>query len=434
MKFMKRAFLRFHKIEFGVKWHLPPGTRRRNDLIPTSMRRHYVASTWMRRHFDAMCLLGSFLSVFSDIDLIYGLHTIRACVLKLVPSTDKRMRINIQVILLLIICSTTCIIFFYFNSTSKKRVEFLAIPVAMVAKNDSYTAGKQMHAQVMNGGLCTGYGRIAHLDYNNSCKRRFPNCLIIGVGKGGTGALLEFLSKHPQIVRNMKIEEYHFFSENYQKGLKWYRERMPYSLTGQIVFEKSPDYFWKPQVPGRVFKFNPNIKLLLIVRDPVHRAISEYAMRKEGYEKRNKSLEDLDKPFPSFEAIWTRYLRWHYDTSIQNWLKFYKLEQIHIIDSQKFSENPVPDLKNIESFLNINHYFSDELFVLNSTKGFYCFKETGVPVGQADETNSMKCLRQGKGRKHPNISSSFIAELRRVCRPHNQRFFNLTGRYFEWES
>ncbi|KAH8397230.1 hypothetical protein KR215_010928 [Drosophila sulfurigaster] len=106
--------------------------------------------------------------------------------------------------------------------------------------------------------------------------RRLPQALIIGVRKCGTRALLEMLYLHPRIQK--AGGEVHFFDrdENYLKGLEWYRKKMPHSFRGQITIEKSPSYFVSPEVPERVRAMNASIKLLLIVREPVTRAISDY--------------------------------------------------------------------------------------------------------------------------------------------------------------
>uniref|UniRef100_A0A1A9X4D3 Sulfotransferase domain-containing protein n=1 Tax=Glossina brevipalpis TaxID=37001 RepID=A0A1A9X4D3_9MUSC len=100
--------------------------------------------------------------------------------------------------------------------------------------------------------------------------------LIIGIRKCGTRALLEMLYLHPRIQK--AGGEVHFFDrdENYMKGLDWYRKKMPHSFRGQITIEKSPSYFVSPEVPERVRAMNASIKLLLIVREPVTRAISDY--------------------------------------------------------------------------------------------------------------------------------------------------------------
>ncbi len=53
-----------------------------------------------------------------------------------------------------------------------------------------------------------------------------------------------------------------------------FSNQMPVSDADQWTIEKTPSYFIRRQVPARVFAFNPNMKLLLIVRNPVQRAIS----------------------------------------------------------------------------------------------------------------------------------------------------------------
>lgn len=66
--------------------------------------------------------------------------------------------------------------------------------------------------------------------------------------KCGTRALLEMLYLHPRIQK--AAGEVHFFDrdENYNRGLEWYRTKMPLSHKGQITIEKSPSYFVTPEV------------------------------------------------------------------------------------------------------------------------------------------------------------------------------------------
>ena len=106
--------------------------------------------------------------------------------------------------------------------------------------------------------------------------QQLPHAIIIGVRKGGTRALLEMLNLHPAVVK--ASQEVHFFDSdhNYGRGVAWYRRRMPFSLPGQITIEKSPAYFVTEKVPERIFRMNSSIKLLVIVREPTTRAISDY--------------------------------------------------------------------------------------------------------------------------------------------------------------
>lgn len=106
-------------------------------------------------------------------------------------------------------------------------------------------------------------------------ERRLPKALIIGVKKAGTRALLEFLRLHPDV--RATGPETHFFDRHYNKGIEWYRLQMPLTLPEQITMEKTPSYFVTEEVPARIRNTLPDARLLVVVRDPVTRALSDYA-------------------------------------------------------------------------------------------------------------------------------------------------------------
>lgn len=107
-------------------------------------------------------------------------------------------------------------------------------------------------------------------------KQSLPQCIIIGVRKAGTRAVLEYLTLNDRIRK--ADNEVHFFDNDaaYARGLEYYRNQMPYTTAGQIGIEKSPAYFVTARVPERIRTMNASIKLILIVRDPVTRLISDY--------------------------------------------------------------------------------------------------------------------------------------------------------------
>lgn len=51
--------------------------------------------------------------------------------------------------------------------------------------------------------------------------KKLPNAIIVGVKKGGTRAVLEFIRIHPDV--RAAGTETHFFDRNYDRGLEWYR-------------------------------------------------------------------------------------------------------------------------------------------------------------------------------------------------------------------
>lgn len=163
---------------------------------------------------------------------------------------------------------------------------------------------------------------------------------------------------------------------------------------------------------------NPDIYLLLIVKNPVGRTISSFHMAKRN-KKFNKTLE----------SSWKKYARF-YDESFVNWLVYFRRKQIHIVDGDSLIDYPVPELSKIEEFLSIERFLDDKVFVYNSTKGFFCLKQPSV--SQTSEED-IKCLAENKGHTNFNVSSTVLEEMKDFFRPHNQRFFDLCQRRFDWD-
>ena len=119
-----------------------------------------------------------------------------------------------------------------------------------------------------------------------------PDVLIIGVRKAGTGALRHFLTLHPDLIAPNK--ELHFFDkdQNYEKGLAQYSRQLPKKeRDSQLLLEKTPGYFFRGQAPERIAKDLPNVKLILIVREPFTRMMSGYVNFDVGNRKRAPAFE-----------------------------------------------------------------------------------------------------------------------------------------------
>ncbi|PIO65807.1 sulfotransferase domain protein, partial [Teladorsagia circumcincta] len=124
-------------------------------------------------------------------------------------------------------------------------------------------------------------------------QKSFPTAIIVGVKKAGTRALLEFLRLNPNI--RAPGPEVHFFDKNYHKGLEWYRDKMPLTSGSQLTIEKSPAYFHSRTAAERIRALNPAMKIIIVVRDPVMRAISDYTQA--------ASKRKMLGPMPSFEDM-----------------------------------------------------------------------------------------------------------------------------------
>lgn len=107
-----------------------------------------------------------------------------------------------------------------------------------------------------------------------------PNFLIIGAARTGTTSLYQNLQSHPDVyLPKSKRPEPHFFlrAEAYARGLSWYEQQYFSQWSGQkAVGEASTSYFFGNQVPGRIAASLPECRFVLMLRDPVDRAYSNY--------------------------------------------------------------------------------------------------------------------------------------------------------------
>ena len=103
--------------------------------------------------------------------------------------------------------------------------------------------------------------------------QRIPDVLIIGVRKGGTSALLHILGHHPEIEGTSGEVCYFSTTYKYKRGISWYIKQMPWSRKSQLTLEKCPNYFASVEAPQRIKLASKNVKLILLIRNPLSRTI-----------------------------------------------------------------------------------------------------------------------------------------------------------------
>ncbi|XP_051959136.1 heparan sulfate (glucosamine) 3-O-sulfotransferase 3-like [Xyrauchen texanus] len=256
--------------------------------------------------------------------------------------------------------------------------------------------------------------------------RRLPHALIIGVKKGGTRALLEFLRLHPDI-RALGSEP-HFFDRHYARGLSWYRSMMPKALDGQIVMEKTPRYFVTPETPARIHAMSRDIKLIVVVRDPITRAISDYTqiISKTPDIPSFESLTFKNRTTGQIDSLWSPLYIGLYAKHLERWLAYFPLSQIHFVHGERLISDPAGELGRVQDFLGLQRIITDKHFYFNKTKGFPCLKK---PEG----SSKPHCLGNTKGRTHPKIDPEVILKLREFYQPHSMKFYQMAGMDFGWQ-
>ncbi|KAB0389404.1 hypothetical protein E2I00_006200 [Balaenoptera physalus] len=156
---------------------------------------------------------------------------------------------------------------------------------------------------------------------------------------------------------------------------------MPRTLESQITLEKTPSYFVTQEAPRRIFNMSRDTKLIVVVRNPVTRAISDYT-------------QTLSKKpdIPTFEGL-----------SFRN-------RTLGLVD---VSWNAI----------RIGMLITDKHFYFNKTKGFPCLKKT-------ESSLLPRCLGKSKGRTHVQIDPEVIDQLREFYRPYNIKFYETVGQDF----
>ncbi|OCT64271.1 hypothetical protein XELAEV_18045374mg, partial [Xenopus laevis] len=257
-------------------------------------------------------------------------------------------------------------------------------------------------------------------------QKSLPQAIIVGVKKGGTRAVLEFIRVHPQ-VRAMGTEP-HFFDRNYERGLDWYRNLMPRSLEQQITVEKTPSYFVTRDAPRRIAYMSPRVKLIVVVRNPVTRAISDYTQtlsKKPDIPSFNE-LAFRNRTSGEVDTAWNAIRIGLYALHLQPWLSHFPISQMHFVSGERLIIDPAGEMARVQDFLGLKRLVNDKHFYFNKTKGFPCLKKPGGG-------GAPRCLGKSKGRTHVQINPEDIEQLRDFYRPHNIKFYETVGQDFHWE-
>ena len=113
---------------------------------------------------------------------------------------------------------------------------------------------------------------------------RLPDFLGLGTQKGGTTTLHELLGSHPGIFLPA-AKELHYFDLKPHQTSNWYKQHFSEAEPDQCCGEITPFYLFHPAAPKRIQALLPDVKLVVLLRDPVERALSQvFHARQRGFE------------------------------------------------------------------------------------------------------------------------------------------------------
>lgn len=227
-------------------------------------------------------------------------------------------------------------------------------------------------------------GRRAYLRVGTATAplRMQPAFIMIGAQRCGTTTLFRALMAHPQIVRPAFYKGINFFDLNYARGMTWYRGHFPVARIAQaatahhgdpVSFEASGYYMYHPFALERMALDLPQVKLVVMLRDPVERAFSAYKHEyARGYEwesfEKALELEDdrligeidrmrADMTYESFSHRHHSYTRrGHYAEQLQRIFGMFPRGQVHVIDSDVFFDQPAREYQSLTTFLGLRPF------------------------------------------------------------------------------
>lgn len=257
--------------------------------------------------------------------------------------------------------------------------------------------------------------------------RVLPDFLIIGTKRGGTTSLWNWLVHHPSVApmypASQQIKSPHYFDIHFDRGINWYRSHFTTESAllsraaregAAITGEASPYYMFHPLASARVRGTLPQVRIIVLLREPVARAYSNYWERVGSGAESLPTFEEAigaesdrlrgeterifaDPRYYSFDHDCHSYLaRGRYHEHLRSWLELFPRDNLLILPSEELYRDDAQAYAQIQRFL-------------------------GVPVRQIPTMPHYNRLRV------PPIAEETKARLREYYAPHNQALADLLG-------
>ena len=185
-----------------------------------------------------------------------------------------------------------------------------------------------------------------------------PNLVVIGARKAGTTSLYHYLSQHPDVWMAREKELDYFVAErNWRRGHRWYERFFP--IDTAVRGEASPAYASLPRfrgVPERMAALVPGARIVYLVRDPIERLLSHYAMDVAiGRERRalREVVRDEDREFVA---------EGRYCMQLEPYLKRFPPERIMVLDFADLRDRRGETMRRLFGFLGVDEDFTSPRF------------------------------------------------------------------------
>ena len=204
------------------------------------------------------------------------------------------------------------------------------------------------------------------------------NHIIIGAGRSGTTSLVTYLKQHSK-VNFSSIKEVTYFSvkDHYERGEDFLNSF--FSNIKDALKATSDTYLLMDKdAPKRIAEYNPNIRITVILREPTARTLSNYNFSvNHGYINKSISLIESQK---LEEAILNdgdiikqnnhcNFYGSLYHEHINNWLKYFKRDQLFMCTTQDLKNNPQQLMDDYFTFLELDKINIEKVDAQNKAAG-----------------------------------------------------------------
>jgi hypothetical protein len=203
---------------------------------------------------------------------------------------------------------------------------------------------------------------------------RFPSVFILGPPKCGTSSLYTYLEQHPGFCMS-KPKEPMFFEAEFKRGKAYYFNRYFSHWKGEpMVVDARVLHLYLPFIPQRLFSYNPQARLIAVLRNPVERAISHwwhrYSRGLESLPLKAAIAEDLNRieagycmETPGEQELYEgtaseerRMFRFFLDAGyyygqISRFLRWFPREQLHLMMFEDLARDPLSAVAGVLKFL-----------------------------------------------------------------------------------
>jgi len=197
---------------------------------------------------------------------------------------------------------------------------------------------------------------------------------IVGAPKAGTTSLYHYLIEHPQVEMSSQKEPDYFSDKAiHGQGMYYGKNRVNTLDKYESLFvqkesvlygEGSVSYLFYDNVAEDIKEYNPNAKIIIMLRNPIERAFSHYLM--------DYRLGLISDSFENIIAKKSKHKNAHlfyqqyievskYTKQIQRYLNFFEKENILFIDYEDFKTNVSKTVDQVYNFLNISTEFTADI-------------------------------------------------------------------------